>query len=279
MVTVRNDPLQALDIDFFAPIDLVRSKDRAAVIDAVRALSPEADGQASSVIGGIDQAEARLSTLKPGEYGRTRNHVDGAVTGLSPYVRHGVVSLNHVRNQALEVGSKRESEKFIQQLAWRDYWQRLYADDPDMIWHDVEDYKTGFGPDDYADTLPSDIERGETGVACIDHFIAELLRDGTMHNHARLYVAGYICHWRRVKWQAGAKFFLTHLLDGDPASNNLSWQWAASTFSQKPYFFNLDNVQKFTGDSVDTRPQTNAVLGASYEELHARLFPHAEPRR
>ena len=50
-----------------------------------------------------------------------------------------------------------------------------------------------------------------------------------------MYVASYVVHFRRVKWQAGAKFFMTHLLDGDLASNNFSWQWIASTFAGKPY--------------------------------------------
>jgi len=96
--------------------------------------------------------------------------------------------------------SKNQSERFLQQLAWRDYWQRLYRQHPDWIWNNVEDYKTGFNPDDYADDLPEDI--------------------AWLHNHARLYLASYICHWRRIKWQAGARWMLEHLLDGDPASNN-----------------------------------------------------------
>ncbi|MDZ4878442.1 MAG: hypothetical protein CLLPBCKN_007877 [Chroococcidiopsis cubana SAG 39.79] len=39
---------------------------------------------------------------------------------------------------------------------------------------------------------------------------------------------------------------LEHLLDGDPASNNMSWQWVASTFSHKPYFFNRENLERYT---------------------------------
>ncbi|WP_371398035.1 FAD-binding domain-containing protein [Fretibacter rubidus] len=255
-------------------VPLAKRRDKDSIEHAVRALSPNAVGKASSIRGGRDAAMDKLSNIDPEGYGRTRNHTDGAVTQLSPYIRHGVFSLNAVRNEALDKSGKNGSEKFIQQLAWRDYWQRLYADNPDMIWNDVEDYKTGFDADDYADDLPDDIAAGQTGTACIDHFLRELLSSGTMHNHARLYVAGYICHWRRVKWQAGARFFLSHLLDGDPASNNLSWQWVASTFSQKPYFFNLENVQKFTGPSVDSRPETNQDLVGSYDDLRARLFPH-----
>ena len=262
-------------------IDRVTTTDRDALIERVRTLSPglaKTDMAISDISGGLSQAHHCLGRLDPAKYGSTRNHLDGAVTHLSPYIRHGVVSPVEVRDHALEISSSKEAEKFIQQLAWREYWHRLYAESPDMIWRDIEDYKTGFVPSDYLDELPADIAKGRTGVACIDGFISDLLATGYIHNHARLYLAGYICHWRRVKWQAGARWFLSHLLDGDPASNNLSWQWAASTFSHKPYYFNLENVQKFSGDSVDTREISNQPLVGSYESLYDRLFPNLEPR-
>jgi len=81
-----------------------------------------------------------------------------------------------------------------------------------------------------------------------------------------------------VKWQAGARWMMKHLLDGDPASNNLSWQWVASTFANKPYFFNLDNVRKYSGSKLDTSIDNNQPLYGSYELLHNRLFPNVEPR-
>ena len=67
---------------------------------------------------------------------------------------------------------------------------------------------------------------------------------------------------------------MSWLLDGDPASNNLSWQWVASTFSRKPYIFNLANVQKYTSDDVDTRSETNQPVDVSYAALTERLFPN-----
>lgn len=262
----------------FKPLELNRQGLRSDNLRIVKDLSPWAEGEASIVSGGKRSAENKLANVYPGRYAKTRNHLKGAVTELSPYIRHGVVSLNRVRNLALSRASTSECEKLIQQLAWRDYWQRLYRADPNILWTDAEDYKTGFTADDYADELPDDIRRGETGVAAIDHFINILTDNGTLHNHARLYLAGYICHWRRVKWQAGARWFLEHLLDGDPGSNNLSWQWVASTFSQKPYYYNLENVDKFSGADVNTRPKDNEPLNGTYDELRARLFPHLETK-
>ncbi len=259
------------------PSDLLPTgfADRDALIAHVRALSPWAEGEASTIIGGATAAQRRLQAIDPSRYAATRNFGDGKVSRLSPYLRHGVLGLNAVRNAALDTcEAPPRVVKFIQELAWRDFWQRIYAAHPEWIWQDIEPYKTGFVADDYADTLPQDIAEGRTGVACIDAFIAELIDTGYLHNHARMYVAAYTVHTRRVQWQAGARWFLHHLLDGDPASNKLSWQWVASTFSQKPYIFNLENVAKYFGRQVDVSPAANAPLDASYETLVHRWFPN-----
>lgn len=251
---------------------------REELVAYVASISPHiADKTVSVTIGGKKPAQIALEAIDPARYAHTRNYLDGDVTCLSPYIRHGIISLNDVRNHALAIsGEPKQTEKFIQELAWRDYWQRRYRQNPDDIWNDVESYKTGYNADDYGDDLPTDIETGQTGVAVIDHFIDELCRTGYLHNHARMYVAAYVVHWRRIKWQVGAKWFLHHLLDGDPASNNLSWQWVASTFSNKPYFYNLDNVSKYAAPGLNVAPEDNVPLAHSYDELDSILFPYRE---
>lgn len=236
------------------------------------------DPNVSPIRGGRNAAERVLGRLRAGKvYQDTRNWLDGAVSRLSMYIRHGVLSLAEVRAAAVNsVSDVSEVEKFITELAWRDYWQRVYADIGDGIWDDREEYKTGFESTHYADELPDDVLNGETGLVCIDGFISELYEIGYLHNHARMWLAGYVVHWRRVKWQAGARWFLTHLLDGDPASNNLSWQWVASTFSSKPYFFNRENVERYTrGVYCRACPvRGKCVFEGSYQVLEQRLFPH-----
>ena len=245
------------------------------LIAHVKTLAPWAEGAASPYIGGQQAATQRLQNIDPVAYGKTRNFGNGRVSLLSPYVHHGVLSLNHVRNFALSrLENPQDGVKFIQELGWRDFWQRVAAHIPHGLWEDLEPYKTGFDRDTYADTLPADILQASTGVACIDHFITTLLDTGYVHNHARMYLASYIVHFRHVTWQAGARWFLCHLLDGDEASNNLSWQWITSTFSNKPYIFNLENVAKYFGGLVDTTPENNRPLDASYENLTKRLFPN-----
>ena len=250
---------------------------REALIDHLRALSPHvADEPVGAIMaGGRHAARQKLAAVDAIAYGRSRNFLDGAVTRLSPYIRHGVVTLNEVRNLALEQGAPKQVEKFVQELAWRDFWQRIYTQTPDALWHDIEPYKTGLHADDYADTLPDDIAEAQTPSAAMNHFVSELKETGYLHNHARMYLAAYIVHWRQVKWQAGARFFLRHLLDGDPASNNLSFQWVASTFANKPYFFNLENLQKFAGRDTPVAAADNQDFDDSYDGLYMRLFPHA----
>lgn len=249
--------------------------DRSELVSYLRNRMHDAGEETASPIrGGSMEANTWRGRINAHAYGATRNYLNGAVTGLSPYIRHGVLSLNDVRNAALDQADAATAEGFIRQLAWRDFWQNLYRAAPELVWQDIEPYKTGYSPDDYRDVLPDDITAGQTGVAVIDSFISTLTETGYLHNHARLYLASYIVHWRRIKWQPGARWFLYHLLDADPASNNFSWQWVASTFSNKPYIFNLDNVRKFGNDALDLSAANNRDLDASYDALNLRLFPN-----
>lgn len=231
------------------------------------------DNHISPLPGGRQEAGRRLASIEPAQYAATRNWLKGAVTRLSPFIRHGIVTLSEARDWAVRrTGSPSRAAKFINELAWRDYWQRLYYAWGDGVWADREPYKTGFPAGAYCDGLPVDVREGRTGLACMDAFSEELRLTGYLHNHARMWLAAYLVHWRRVRWQAGARWFLAHLLDGDAASNNLSWQWVASTFSSKPYFFNRENLEKYSDGVYCARCMARCPFEASYEELSTRLF-------
>ncbi len=234
---------------------------------------------ASAIPGGRAAALRQLSSIQPAYYARSRNFLSGAVSHLSPYIRHGVLSLAEVRRHALGLVKKPiDAAKFVNELAWRDYWRRLYALWGDAVWVDREPAKTGLPPSAYSPGLPADIPAAATGLACIDAFSRELQSTGYLHNHARMWLAAYLVHWRRVAWQAGARWFLTHLLDGDPASNNLSFQWVASTFSHKPYFFNRENLAKYTENRYCRDCRAACPFDAGYNQLSARLFQIEESR-
>ena len=251
---------------------------RQELIDYVKELSPWSAGSPGNYIGGIETAKSILESLNLVGYKSTRNFGNGKVTRLSPYISHGILSLNTVRNRALSETEDLSSVKhFIQELSWRDFWQKVAYERPKNLWEDLEPYKTGFAADDYSEELPQDIRKGETDVLCINQFIHGLIKEGYLHNHARMYIASYVVHFRRIKWQAGAQWFLEHLMDGDEASNNFSWQWVASTFSNKPYIFNLANITHYFDGTVNTDPSKNKTIDDTYEKLSQKLFPQKDP--
>jgi deoxyribodipyrimidine photo-lyase len=224
--------------------------------------------------GGREAATARLSTIDPVAYARSRNHVSGAVTMLSPWIRHGVLSLAEVRDAALaRVARPEDAEKLVSELAWRDYWRQVHAALGDGIDHDIE-LPAAVPRRPPLDHLPEDVLAARTGMACIDAFVRRLHDTGWLHNHERMWLASWLVHVRGVHWRTGADWFLRHLLDGDPASNHLSWQWVAGTFAARPYLFNRENLETFTS-GIHCRGCP--VLGrcdveGSYDDLAARLF-------
>ena len=255
--------------------------DRLQLAQALRRLFPHlspADTALSPTLGGRTAAEAALARVHPQAYERSRNFLSGEVTHLSAYLRHGVLTLAEVRDAALNaVRESAHAAKLINEFAWRDYWQRLYYQLGEAIWQNREPYKTGYRATDYATSLPEDIHNGTTTLACMDAFTQQLVQTGYLHNHARMWFAAYLIHWRRIAWQSGARFFLQHLIDGDPASNNLSWQWVASTFASKAYIFNRENLERYTaGTYCRACPHAAArtcPFERDYESLTQTLFP------
>ncbi len=265
-----------MTVDDFKPL-----LDRKQVSDFLRKQFPyldPADTALSPIRGGRTEALAKLAAVDPQLYKRSRNYLDGAVTHLSAYLRHGVLTLAEVRDAALlRVRDPRAAAKFINELGWRDYWQQLYHQLGEGIWQDREPWKTGFRASDYADTLPDDVTHSQTTFVCMDSIARDLVTTGYLHNHARLWFAAYVVHWRRVSWQAGAAWFLRHLVDGDPASNNFSWQWVASTFASKPYFWNRENLQRYTADAwcsvCPHAANQTCPFDRDYDTLEQTLFP------
>ena len=206
-------------------------------------------------------ALARLDAIRPSAYAATRNHLDGAVTRLSPYLTHGVITLREVGQALAERHRLPVGHKLVSELGWRAYFHHVWQHRGDGILASLHE---GPLPEAaYANTLPDDIRQGCTGVPVIDRAVATLYRDGWLHNHARMWLASYIVHLRKVHWRTGADWLYGHLLDGDLASNHLSWQWVAGTGSHKPYLFNADNVARFApadwhspGTVIDTDYET-----------------------
>ena len=77
---------------------------------------------------------------------------------------------------------------------------------------------------------------GRTGIDGFDDWARELTATHWLHNHARMWFASIWIFTLRLPWALGADFFMRHLIDGDPASNTLSWRWVAGLHTRsKPY--------------------------------------------
>jgi len=210
----------------------------------------------------LEEARARIATVNPAEYSRSRNALNGAVTQLSPYITHGFISLPEVLEGVRLHHSVRTQDKFVFELGWREYFRHVWQHRGNGIFKSLHE---GVLPDEaYADEIPVDILHASTGVAAIDMAVKTLYATGYLHNHARMWLASYMVHLRKVHWRAGADWMYGHLLDGDLASNHLSWQWVAGTGSHKPYLFNAENVSRYAPSAWHS---AGSVIDTTYEEL------------
>lgn len=213
-----------------------------------------------------------LSSFCVHTYVKTRNSLNGSVSHLSVYVEHGLLNINDFLEHITSSQSLDKAEPLLRQIFWREFFVQTYEHESATIWEDFEPYKTGYSAAHYAQELPEDIVNGQTNIPLIDILVKELQESGYLHNHARLYLASYIIHHRHIAWQAGAKWMLRHLNDGNIGVNNLSWQWVASTRSNKPYIFNWENIEKFASEKYKLKRKDHLIFDASYEQLQERLF-------
>jgi deoxyribodipyrimidine photo-lyase len=217
--------------------------------------------------GGRLNALKKLNSIDVDAYAKNRNFLNGAVTHLSPYLRHGCLTLNETFDSIKKRFGSR-ADKLLYELAWRDYWRLVWQSQGNAIYSEMEPPKVAIG---HA-PLAEDITQGKTGLPCVDAFVNDLLTTGYVHNHARMWFASYVVHHRKIDWRAAADWYEAHLLDGDAASNHLSWQWVTSTFSSKPYFFNKENLGRYTGEKYCASCKAECPFDATYEVLNERLF-------
>jgi deoxyribodipyrimidine photo-lyase len=212
-----------------------------------------------------DAWQARVDALDPAAYARTRNHLGGAVSRLSPYITHGYVSLPQIHERlARRIGRPlNPQDKLFAEFGWREFFLHVWRHAGERI---LQDLRPGLPGVAYSAVLPDDLREARTGVPVIDQAVRVLYQTGYLHNHARLWLASYLVHLRKVHWRVGADWMLAHLLDGDLASNHLSWQWVAGTFSAKPYLFNAENVARWAPAPWHS-PGT--PIDRSYEQIEA----------
>lgn len=216
-----------------------------------------------SVVTDYHEIIKKLDQVDPVAYGRTRNYVDGAVTGLSPYISRGVISTRQVLDFVLAKGNHIATiEIFLKELCWRDYFQRV-AQVKDVN-TEIKQLQTPVS--NYE--MPAQVLTASTGITGIDTAIQQLYQNGYMHNHCRMYTASLVCNLAKSHWHHAAQWMYYHLLDGDWASNASSWQWVAGANSNKKYYANQENINRYTYSN-----QVNTFLDRSYEALENMEIP------
>jgi deoxyribodipyrimidine photo-lyase len=214
---------------------------------------------------GYREILALIDQIDPIAYGKTRNYIDGAVTKLSPYISRGIISTKMVAQAVLQKGyHPQQIESFLKELAWRDYFQQVWMAKGDEIDEDLKQSQ----PNVDNHQMLAAITDHQTGIIAIDEAIKALYNNGYMHNHVRMYTASICCNLAKSHWKLPAKWLYYHLLDADWASNALSWQWVAGSFSSKKYFANQENINRYCHTQ-----QKNTFLDVPYEAFEDLKTP------
>ncbi|MEE4172897.1 MAG: FAD-binding domain-containing protein [Xanthomonadales bacterium] len=212
--------------------------DRASGLARLDAFLPQA---------GTAYARRRNTDLGPGD----NDHV----SRLSPWLRHRLVLEQEVLGAVLDRHGAGDAEKFIDEVFWRSYfrgWMAQHRDAWALYRQAVTAGQEAADADSGLGERVADAEAGRSGNPAVDRWARELRDTGYLHNHARMWFASLWIFTLRLPWALGADFFLRHLLDGDPASNTLSWRWVAGLHTRgKTYLARRDNILKFTEGRID----------------------------
>lgn len=208
---------------------------------------------------GLDRLSAFLAS--PGaHYAAARNTDRGrdripTTSALSPYLRRRLLTEEEVARAAFDAYGDRGAEKFVSEVFWRTYFKGHLETHPEA-W-------TGYlrGVDEARSRLDAEpglrrtydrAVEGRTGIDGFDDWAVQLVEEGWLHNHARMWFASVWMFTLRLPWELGADFFMRHLLDGDPASNTLSWRWVAGLHTRgKHYVARAENVRRYTDGGYD----------------------------
>ncbi len=186
-----------------------------------------------------------------GRYAQARNRLDLAGTSeLSPYLRFGMISARQAVVSAREAaaaagaaGSAQErkgAETWLNELIWREFYVHI-------LYHFPHVRGSSFRPEYDQIAWENDESafaawcEGRTGYPVVDAAMRQLVTTGWMHNRARMVVASFLVKDLLIDWRWGERFFMEHLVDGDPAANNGGWQWTAGTGTDAAPYFRIFN--------------------------------------
>jgi deoxyribodipyrimidine photo-lyase len=157
-----------------------------------------------------------------------------ATTILSPHNKFGTVSIREVYWKIADIFGV--GHTLIRELYWRDFFTHI-------AWHFPHVFSGAFHQRldrlnwQFSEELFEKWCTGTTGFPIVDAGMRELVATGYMHNRVRMIVGSFLTKDLLIDWRKGEMFFAKYLTEYDPAVNNGSWQWAASTgCDAQPYF-------------------------------------------
>ena len=179
------------------------------------------------------------------QYKETRDipNISGTST-LSPFLMCGALSVRQCIHAAREKTPDWLENAWVNELVWREFYRHLIEVYPHLS--RSENFKATHKP------IPWENNHhqwqawcsGTTGYPIVDAAMKQLLQTGWMHNRLRMIVATFLTKLLLVDWRKGEQFFMSHLIDGDYASNNGGWQWAASTGADAVPYFRIFNPER-----------------------------------
>ncbi len=215
----------------------------------------------------LPKAGAIYAHERSTDYGPNRE--DG-VSHLSPYLRHRLLTEREVIERTLGRFSLDQGRKFIDEVVWRGYFKGWLEQRP-AIWRAYRDQVARdagrLADDRRLRTRYEEAVEGRTGIQCFDAWARELAETGYLHNHARMWTASIWIFTLELPWALGADWFFRLLLDGDPASNTLSWRWVGGLHTKgKTYLAKPGNIEKFTNGRFRPRADELASEAPPLEE-------------
>jgi deoxyribodipyrimidine photo-lyase len=177
-----------------------------------------------------------------------------ATSGLSENLAWGEISPHrmwHLGQRAMEQ-SRNGAEHFLKEVVWREFAYHLMYHSPEIL---TRNWRTEWDSFSWRTEITPEAEawmRGQTGYDFVDAAMREMYVTGKMHNRARMLVASFLTKHLMVHWKIGMDWFADCLVDWDPASNAMGWQWVAGSGPDAAPFFRIFNpdgqLDKFDAD-------------------------------
>ncbi len=210
-------------------------------------------------------------------YSTDRNRPDlDRTSRLSPYLHLGCI---HPRELLADIAGRtgNGARTFVNEIAWREF----YAD---VLWHHPDSARNYLQPKfkrmtystgKTAETHFTAWTLGRTGYPMVDAGMRQLLAEGWMHNRVRMLVASFLVKDLHLEWTRGARWFMSHLVDADLASNQHGWQWVAGCGTDAAPYYRVFNPvlqgKKFDPDGDYVRryvPELRDVAGGHDGSIH-----------